>query len=333
MKAIFVLIFILFNSIIYAQRFENIIIVTIDGVRWQEVFGGIDTNMVNEQKNKHAYLKYKTLEKDAPHKVLTSFLQNTIAKEGLLWGDRKSNSFVEVKNPYWFSYPGYNEIFTGTTDSTINSNNKIYNHQVTILEELSKKDDYKNKIAVFGSWDRFRYIFNDERSGILVNDGYRNLEGNLNDRQQYLNQLQHVLPDLFHGAERLDYITFHHAFEYLKKEHPKVLVIALGDTDEFAHSGQYDLYIDALYQADKWLEELWNYIQSNEPYKNKTSLIITTDHGRGAIQDDAWRHHGNGTKGSNEVWIGAIGPITNKMEKKEINYLVEIVDWIKYTLK
>src|SRR5690606_32765883 len=136
------------------QRFENIIIVTIDGVRWQEVFGGIDTNMVNEQKNKHAYLKYKTLEKDAPHKVLTSFLQNTIAKEGLLWGDRKSNSFVEVKNPYWFSYPGYNEIFTGTTDSTINSNNKIYNHQVTILEELSKKDDYKNKIAVFGSWDR-----------------------------------------------------------------------------------------------------------------------------------------------------------------------------------
>lgn len=297
-----------------AQTSENFIIVTIDGVRWQEVFGGVDSTMMNTKSYQHLKKQFEGKTDLEKATRLMPFLHQQLKPNGVLSGNRTQNSLVEVANPYWFSYPGYNEIFTGYPDSAVNSNDKFYNPNVSFLEVLSKQPAFKNKIAVFGSWDRFSYILNDKRSGLLVNDGFRNLEGNLNDFQKLLNQQQHELPKLFHNAERLDYVTFYHALEYLKKDKPRVLVIALGDTDEFAHSGQYDFYVEAIHQSDKWLKILWDYIQSDNQYKNKTTLLITTDHGRGAIEDKGWTSHGSGTKGSNEIWFAAIGPSAKLFE-------------------
>lgn len=74
---------------------------------------------------------------------------------------------VNNANPYWFSYPGYNELFTGYPDTPIDSNDKIPNKNISLLEFLNKKKEFAGKIAVFSTWDAFPYIFNSARSGIM----------------------------------------------------------------------------------------------------------------------------------------------------------------------
>ncbi len=68
------------------------------------------------------------------------FLWSVIAKEGQVFGDPPTGSEVKVTNGRNFSYPGYNEIFTGWADPNIDSNNKVPNNNVSVLEWLNRKD-------------------------------------------------------------------------------------------------------------------------------------------------------------------------------------------------
>ena len=53
---------------------------------------------------------------------------------------------------------------------------------------------------------------------------------------------------------------------------------------------------------------MWNWIQKDYHYKNKTTILITTDHGRGHETIDAWKNHGSSVKGAENVWMAVIGP-------------------------
>src|SRR5690606_32925386 len=98
------------------------------------------------------------------------------------------------------------------------------------------------------------------------------------------------------------------AFEYMKIKKPRIMFFGFGDTDEFAHEGTYDYYLGAAHQSDAWIKKIWDYIQSDPAYANKTTLIITTDHGRGTAENGNWKHHGSDIPGSNQLWMAAIGP-------------------------
>ena len=106
---------------------------------------------------------------------------------------------------------------------------------------------------------------------------------------------------------RADLITFNLATEYAAKKHPRVMYIGFGQTDEFAHHGEYDKYLNQANLFDKFLAELWSMIQSDDFYKNKTTVFITTDHGRGDKKNN-WMRHGTFTKGSDETWMMQLGP-------------------------
>jgi hypothetical protein len=69
------------------------------------------------------------------------------------------------------------------------------------------------------------------------------------------------------------------------------------------------------------LSELWTWLQADPFYQGRTTLLITTDHGRGSTAEN-WTSHSNtaGTDnpgardaasfplGSEQIWFGAIGP-------------------------
>jgi len=96
--------------------------------------------------------------------------------------------------------------------------------------------------------------------------------------------------------------------EYVKKNNPKLLYISFDETDDFAHQGKYDLYLHSAQYTDGFIRTLWNWCQSNENYKNKTTLIITTDHGRGSETTDAWKSHGASIANADQIWLAVIGP-------------------------
>ncbi|HNR16125.1 MAG TPA: alkaline phosphatase family protein [Chitinophagaceae bacterium] len=294
------------------KKSENIVVVTMDGLRWQEVFQGADSLLSFDTTADYSYkyIQKKFWLPDVAERrmLLMPFFWTEISKKGVLLGNRNYGNYFNNANPYWFSYPGYNEIFTGYPDTAVNSNKKIPNPNENVFEYLNKMAEFKGRIAVFGSWDVFSSIFNEARSGLFVNDGFRDLNGQLTEKQKMLNKLQHEMPDLFHGGERLDAATFNIAFEYMKANKPKLIFFGLGDTDEFAHAGKYDYYLDAAQKADAWIRMIWEYIQSTPGYKDKTTLIITTDHGRGLAIEGNWKQHGSKISEASEMWMAAIGP-------------------------
>ncbi len=87
------------------------------------------------------------------------------------------------------------------------------------------------------------------------------------------------------------------------------MYFAFNDTDDLAHSRRYDRLLDALHSTDDFLRELWHTVQSQPTYRDHTSLVVTTDHGRGRTTKD-WDDHGDGVPGSEEIWVAVIGPDT-----------------------
>ncbi|CAL2078227.1 lipoprotein precursor [Tenacibaculum sp. 190524A02b] len=310
---------------------QKVFLITLDGLRWQELFTGADSLLINNTTytKDTSYLKAKYWKKESVERrtTLLPFFWNSIAKKGQLYGNRTYNNKVNVANTHWFSYPGYSEILCGYADNDrINSNDKKNNPNQTILELTNNLPAYKGKVGAFGSWDVFPYIINEERSKIYVNAGYKEAIGdNLTAKENYLNQLQKQAIQPW-SSVRQDVFTHNYALEFIKKEKPKLMYISYGETDDFAHDGDYTHYLLAAENTDAMIQQLWNYCQSNPFYKGKTTFIITTDHGRGTEPLESWKSHGlnltyhgktYNINGSDETWLAVIGPnVSSKGEVK-----------------
>ncbi|HTE01920.1 MAG TPA: alkaline phosphatase family protein [Mucilaginibacter sp.] len=300
---------------LFAQnhRTQNVIIVTLDGFRWQELYRGADSALINSKYTDTKAEIRKKFWAETPEerrKLLMPFFWSTLETEGQLYGDRDMGNNDEVANKYHFSYPGYNEIFTGFPDVRMNTNSPVLNPNINVLEYLNKQKGFENKVAVFASWEAFPAIFNVQRSGLMVNAGYTNFQDTkADDRLKYLNTIQHQAPHYL-GDTRIDFMTYEFGKEYLKQYKPRVMYLAFDETDDMAHAGNYKMYLTQAHQEDIYLQELWQYIQSDPTYKNKTTLIITCDHGRGDVPLDNWRNHGSGVKNSEQTWFAVIGPDT-----------------------
>ena len=311
------LIFLFVPFILKAQiknQTENLVVVTLDGMRWQEVFGGADlallTNKNFTRDSTETFNKFWKNDINERRKKLFPFLWSTIATQGQIFGNRNYNNFVNVANPYRFSYPGYNEIFTGFADDSVNSNDKRWNKNTNVLEFINQQKNYRGKVAAFTTWDVFPYILNNKRSSVYVNADVDTLKFS-GEKFQLINDWQFLTPRPV--GVRPDVITYIAAREYLKEYKPKVLYIAFDETDDLAHAGMYDQYLQSAAAEDKMLADLWNYIQSSPQYKNKTTLFITCDHGRGDKVKEEWQHHGSKIEGADQIWFAVIGPDTKPL--------------------
>src|SRR5262245_29401239 len=111
---------------------RNVVIITLDGFRWQEMFNGADRDYFKKEKEPGAaekrYWRPTAAERRA---ALLPFVWGTIAAKGQIFGDPSKQSRAHVTNGLWFSYPGYNEMLSGAADPRIDSNDKKPNPNVT----------------------------------------------------------------------------------------------------------------------------------------------------------------------------------------------------------
>jgi hypothetical protein len=301
----------------FSQQFktENLIFITLDGLRWQEVFYGADSLLVVDTKYAQNPEKLTNEFWNSDPKVrrmtLMPFFWEVIAKEGQLHGNRKHGSKVNDKNRMVFSKPCYNEIFSGyPDDQRINSNNKVNNPNPNFLEFLDKQKGFEQRVAAFASWDVFPAILNRDRNGLKLNAGFEKASGNdLTEIEKFLNRAQDEIRGPW-GGVRLDFFTHHFAMEELKKNKPRVLYIGYGETDDYSHDDRYDQYLLSARQTDAYIREIWEFVQSDPQYRDKTTLVIMTDHGRGVYPKVNWKSHSINTPNSDEIWLAAIGPDT-----------------------
>ncbi len=291
----------------------NVLFVLIDGLRWQEVFRGAEEDLIDKEKGGVADVAavrtaYWRDTPEARREALLPFLWSVVSKHGQLWGNQDRGSVMRVANGLNFSYPGYSEMLVGSGDPRIDSNDKKPNPNVTVLEWLHAKPAFTGKVAAFATWDVVPFILNRERSGLLVNAGSEPLTGVDTPEVRLLNRLKAEIPYRWAGCP-YDALAFYTALDYLKHARPRVLYLAFGETDEFGHGGRYDSYLDSARRNDAYLRMLWETAQSLPEYRDKTTLIVVTDHGRGD-GPQGWRNHGKDTQGCENVWCAILGPGT-----------------------
>ncbi len=306
-----------------AARAGNVVLVTLDGARWQDLFDGLDLDVLRSTSGTTPVEKTETYQRfwaataaERRAKVMP-FLWNRLVKdEGFIAGNRTLDSRVEVANAHRFSYPGYSELLTGAPhDDVITSNDNTRYPFLTVLEWLRKDLQLPaSGVAAFGSWETFNFIAEREEGAITINAGYEDF-ADPDPEMRTLSTLQHLTPNGFHGA-RHDIYTYRFARAHLQTARPRVLYLAFDETDDWAHQKRYDLVLDALHRSDAQLEQLWTWLQADPQYRGTTTLMLTVDHGRGRTPTD-WTDHGKDVVGAHESWLGCFGPtVTVRGEQK-----------------
>jgi hypothetical protein len=173
-------------------RVDNVLIVTFDGLRVQEMFGGYDAALNDKadggvSKPEPLQTRFDRATPEARREALLPFIRSVVAREGQILGDPSRSSRVRVTNGLWFSYPGYNEMLAGFADPRVDSNDKKPNPNLTVLEWLNRRAGFEGRVAAFASWDVLPFIVAAERSLVHANeDGPAVLEP-ASDRDRLLN--------------------------------------------------------------------------------------------------------------------------------------------------
>jgi hypothetical protein len=297
------------------SKTRNVVLIVADGLRWQEVFTGADPSLLNSE-NGGIWAKPEDLRREfwrddanERRKALFPFLWGVVATKGQLFGNQLKGSAARVTNGLAFSYPGYNEMLTGFPDPKIDSNEFGPNPNVTVFEWLNNQPEFHGHVAVVGTWEVYKNIFNVTRSHLPIQAGWDlPYHGKLDSNQQLIN-------DLYLHTTRLDDDDVSDSLQqiplldYVRSNHPQVLFVGYGEADNWAHSGRYDLVLHSAHEIDHFVEQLWDTMQSIPFYRGQTTFIITADHGRGSGLVE-WKEHGVDQKGSENIWIAVIGPDT-----------------------
>ncbi len=289
--------------------FDNLFLITLDGFRWQELFTGADPRLIAGATSAETLARrYGGESAERRRSRLLPYFWSTIAPRAQIYGDPTTECRVQVTNGRFFSYPGYAEMLCGWADERIDSNDKRYNPNPTVLAFLNRRPGLSGHVRAFASWDVFPFIINRgprEELGnayVSVNAGWAPLGA----ENEQVEQIARWLPKYWESA-RFDGLTFTAALHDLRKNQPRVLYLALDETDDWAHAGRYDLYLNAAHYADDMIRTLWEESQKLPAYRGRTAMVITSDHGRGDGRE-GWKSHSDSLPGSDRIWIVLYGP-------------------------
>mgnify|MGYP003587118704 FL=1 len=87
------------------------------------------------------------------------------------------------------------------------------------------------------------------------------------------------------------------------------MLFSFRDPDFSAHTGIWNNYIEGIKNTDKYICQIWNFINNDPIYKNSTTLFITNDHGRHLDSvSSGFASHGDTCMGCRHISFFAYGP-------------------------
>lgn len=125
---------------------------------------------------------------------------------------------------------------------------------------------------------------------------------------------------------RADSLTLVEVLNVLGTHRPNLMLINFMEPDGYAHAANWDFYLRGIARGDRYAKQLWDFLRKDKHYRNKTTLLITTDHGRHLdTVDSGWVDHGDDCEGCQRISLLALGPDFRKGGFVETKYtLVDI---------
>jgi hypothetical protein len=295
---------------------RNVILVTLDGVRVQEVFGGLhETIAVHDEQQVYSDMaamraRFGGATPEARRAALMPNLWNLLAPQGMVLGNPANGNHVKVQNKVLWSTPGYTEIMTGLPRPAVTDNDDLRHPYPTVLEFARERLGLEyQQVAQLGSWEGFKLAAASRDDAFLMVGAHDSVPAPWGSEQiEELAGLRRQVMGLWEEGSN-DTLTFRMAQAYLVKNQPRVTWLALVNSDDWAHADRYDRYLAYLHLADMLIGELWQTLQSLDAYRDRTTLLITTDHGRG-LQGSDWAEHDITIPGSDDIWLAVVGPDT-----------------------
>ncbi|HEY6560504.1 MAG TPA: hypothetical protein VI072_24640 [Polyangiaceae bacterium] len=279
----------------------HVVLLMIDGVRWQDVFRGVDRALAR----KHGLSAREHVSAAA----LMPNLHGIIARRGVALGAPRQGA-IAASGPNFVSVPGYMEAFTGRKPHC-RANDCPTITEPTLVDEFAAVPGARlGDVAVFASWPGIEKAASFAPAHIVMSVG--RTHGTNHDVIRGSAQGARLLlagtkagPGPGGGDFRRDAATAHLALHYLRERRPRFLFLGLGEPDEYGHHDDYGSYLRSLRSADSVIGEVDRALAELAASGRQTLLIVATDHGRSA----GFRHHGAAHPESARVWLVASGTL------------------------
>jgi hypothetical protein len=283
-----------------ADRDESaVVLVVLDGVRWQDVFEGADPALVR----RHGL---EPSPWSNPRDLMPN-LHRLVESDGVAVGAPGRGATMVATGPQFISLPGYLEIFGGKADPTCDRNDCRVTPGRTILDDVAAASG-PDAVAVVASWPNIARAASADVTDYAVTAGRRLVTRSVRQRADdatgaWLDRGRTAGAWPGKGDYRPDAFTAAVALHYLESARPRFLFVGLGDADEYAHHDDYARYLESVHQADAFVGELASALGRMGARGRHTTILITADHGR-ALD---FRDHGPQFPESGRVFLVAIG--------------------------
>jgi hypothetical protein len=274
-----------------------VVLVVLDGARWQDVFVGADAQLAAEARVP-----------EASARELMPHLHALIAERGAALGAPGHGPPISASGPNFVSLPGYTEIFGGRRVTGCADNDCGPPRDATVMDELAARGAAPGDAAVIASWERIERAATVDPSRIVVSAGRSHLShvevlGADDVGRDLLDRGAHAEAFPGYGDFRPDRLTAAIALHYLETRQPRLMFLGLGEPDEYAHRGDYAGYLGSLRASDAILGDLFTVLDRMGARGRHTTVLVTADHGR--ARD--YRFHGREFPESARVWLVAAG--------------------------
>jgi predicted AlkP superfamily pyrophosphatase or phosphodiesterase len=222
---------------------------------------------------------------DTTHQYMP-FLHNNLSKCGTIY-----NRFYN--NGPTYTLAGHVSVTTGIYQEIDNSG-----------KELPKLPSYIQKY-------NFTTLSEKERSWIIASKDKLEVLSNTLDTTYFNKNMPSANCGIngLGSGYRTDSITFKVLMETLSIKNPRLVLVNFSEPDYFGHGNNWEKYIQSIKNADQYIYRIWEFIQTDSFYKDKTALFVTNDHGRhldGVA--DGFVSHGDGCEGCRHLMFYASGP-------------------------
>ncbi|MEZ4439817.1 MAG: hypothetical protein R3B72_12050 [Polyangiaceae bacterium] len=284
---------------VHPPPIDRAVVITLDGVRWQEIFQGVERDRAER-----AGLPATAV---VPASELMPNLHWLATARGAALGAPNAG-VIAASGPAFVSLPGYRELFSGQASEDCLDNDCAAIARPTLVDELAARQRRLGDVAVFASWPTVRRAASAEPERVVLSAGraatnHRALVAATPELEALLEAGDAASARPGYGDYRPDAKTAALALAYLRHHEPRFLFLGLGDTDEYAHQDDYRGYLAALREADRVIGEVAIQLAALSARGTSTLLVVTTDHGR----NHAFTEHGRAWPESSRIWLVAAG--------------------------
>lgn len=215
-------------------------------------------------------------------------LSDKLAPQGVVY-----SNFISAGGTY--TNAGYTAICTGMYQEINNTGNELPQHPGLFQLWRSARKATASQAWIITSKDKLQ---------ILSNTSHPDWKDEFTPSNNCGNQ------GLGTGSGyRADSVTYKEAIKILQADHPRLTLIGFKEPDATAHGGNWDAYLEKIAATDEYVWKVWDFLQNDAFYAGKTSVFVTTDHGRHSdgVQN-GFVSHGDGCKGCRHLMLFATGP-------------------------